>query len=135
MNTTNLTTRLHEEKLPSMNFFFASIQDRECATSDNEFAIKVWTKRGCNNGEDYCKMYLASNVLTSLDTVCKNTGKIYQKFGSNFGYYCSAPHLVMDLILKFSKGEIVLIIDMDQHLFVEIWMSVKFYFLGQLQKL
>jgi hypothetical protein len=44
-------------------------------------AKRVWAKGGYKNGLDYCKMYLASNVLTLLDIVCKNTDKIYLEFG------------------------------------------------------
>ena len=64
-------------------------------------------------------MYLASDVLTLLDIVCKNTDQIYSDFGLYISYYFSTLHLVMDLILKMSREEIGLITDVDQHLFVE----------------
>jgi hypothetical protein len=73
----------------------------------------------CKNGSDYCNLSWASDVLTLLDIVCKNTDQIYSEFGLDIGYYFSTPHLVMDLILKISREEIRLITDVDQHLFVE----------------
>jgi len=48
-------------------------------------------------------MYLASDVLTLLDNVCKNMDKIYDKFGLNSGYYFSTPHLEVGFILKISR--------------------------------
>ena len=83
------------------------------------FAKRAWKKGRCKNGWDYCKIYLASDLLTLLDILCKNTHETYGEFGLDLGYYFSTPHLVMDLILKISKEEIGLITDVDQHLFVE----------------
>jgi len=80
---------------------------------------KFWALQGRKNEEDYCKMYLASEILTLLDIVCKNTEKICQEFGFDLGYCFLTPHLMMDLILKVGKEEIGVIADMDQHLFVE----------------
>ena len=115
----NSGARLSEEKLPPIEAFYNSLTDSECTVEDYEFAKRVWSKGGCKNGWDYCRMYLASDVLTLLDIVCKNTDQIYSEFGLDIGYYFSTPHLVMDLILKISREEIGLITDVDQHLFVE----------------
>jgi hypothetical protein len=73
---------------------------------------------------------LASDVLTLLDVVCKNTDQIYSEFGLDIGYYFSTPHLAMDLILKISKEEIGLITDVYQHLFVERSMRGGYVFHG-----
>ena len=90
----------------------------------------MWAKGNCKNGWDYCRLYLASDVLTLLDIVCKNTDQIYSEFGLDIGYYFSTPHLVMDLILKISREEIGLITDVDQHLFVERSMRGGYVFHG-----
>jgi len=58
-------------------------------------------------------MYLASDVLTFLNIISKNTDKIYETFGLDLGQYFSTPYLVIDLILKISDATIVLITDMD----------------------
>ena len=60
----------------------------------------------------------ASDASTVLDIVCKNTGKIYEEFELDLGYYFSTPHLVMDTIHKISQEEMGLITDVDQHSFV-----------------
>jgi hypothetical protein len=75
--------------------FYDSFRDHQCTTADYEFAKRVWTKGGRKNGWDYCKMYLASDVVALLDIICKNTDKIHKEFGLALGYYFSIPHLVM----------------------------------------
>jgi hypothetical protein len=126
----NSTARLSEEQLPSITSFYDSLYERQCTTVDYEFAKRVWAKGGCKNGWDYCRLYLASDVLTLLDIVCKNTDKIYGEFGLDLGYYFSTPHLVMDLFLKISKEEISLITDVDQSLFVKRSMRGRYIFHG-----
>ena len=90
--------RLSEVKLPPIEAFYNSLTNSECTAEEYEFAKKVWSKGNCKNGWDYCRLYLASDVLTLLDIVCKNTDQIYSEFGLDIGYYFSTPHLVMDLI-------------------------------------
>ena len=51
-----------------------SFHDRQCTTTEYEFAKYVWVKRGCKNWEDYFKMYPASDVLMLLDIICKENG-------------------------------------------------------------
>jgi hypothetical protein len=68
--------------------------------------LPVWATGECENGWDYCRLYMANDVWTLLDIVCKKTDKIYGEFGLDLGYYFSTPHLVMDLIIKISKDEI-----------------------------
>ena len=122
--------RLSEVKLPPIEAFYNSLTNSECTAEEYEFAKKVWAKGNCKNGWDYCRLYLASDVLTLLDIVSKNTDQIYSEFGLDIGYYFSTPHLVMDLILKISREEIGLITDVDQHLFVELSMRGGYVFHG-----
>ena len=58
----NSTSTLCEKKLPSIEEFYVSLHDRQCTTADYKFAKQVWAKGGCKNGEEYCKMYLASDT-------------------------------------------------------------------------
>ena len=87
-----------------------------------------WAKGECKNGDDYCKMYLVSHVLTLLDMFCKNMVKIHQEFVFDLGYYFIAPHLLLDLILEISKEEIGLITDVDNYLFADISMRGEYIF-------
>jgi hypothetical protein len=123
-------SKLSDEKLPPIAESYDSLRDRQCTTANYEFAKRVRAKIRCKNGWGYCKIYLASDVLTLLDIVCKKMGKIYEEFGLDMGYYFSTPHLVMDLILKISNVEIGLITDVHQHLFVERPMRGGYIFHG-----
>ena len=78
-------SKLSEEKLPPIAEFYDSLRDRQCTTADYEFAKRVWAKGGCKNGWDYCKMYLASDVLTLCDIVCKARTKFMKNFGWIWG--------------------------------------------------
>ena len=80
------------------------------------YSLKSLGRRGCKNVEDYCKFYLASDVLTFLDVVCNNMDKTYVEFGLDLGHYFPTPQLEMDLRLKIGKVAKGLITDIDQHL-------------------
>ena len=56
----NSSSRLCEEKLPSVKTFYNSTHDLQCITADYEFAKKAWTKQRFKNEEEYCKMFLRS---------------------------------------------------------------------------
>jgi len=79
--------------------------------------LKEFEPRGCDSGKKIGRFNvectLQSDESTLLDTVCKNTYKIYTGFVLNIGYYFSIAHLVMILIVKISKKEIGLITDVD----------------------
>ena len=61
-------------------------------------------------------MPLASEIMTLLDILCKNTDKIYEEFGLELGYYFTTPLLVMDLIFETRDEKIGLITPTDQSL-------------------
>ena len=73
-------------------------------------------------------MYLASDVLTLMNYVCKKTDTIYMELGLDLGYYFLTPHLVINLFLETSDEKIGLITNVDQHLFVEISMRRGYIF-------
>ena len=98
-------------KIAPIEAFYDSLHDRQCTAANYGFKKKVSATRGCTNGEDYCKMYLASDMLTLLYIVSKNMDKKYEKFGLDLGYYFLTIQLVMDLILKISDEKIGLITD------------------------
>ena len=60
---------LREKKLPPIEVFYDSLHDHQYTAADYEFAKKFFGKGRCNNMENYCKIYLASDVMTFLDNV------------------------------------------------------------------
>jgi len=68
--------------------------------------LKMFRAREGVKMGDYGKMYPASDVLTLLNIVCRNTDKIYEEFWLDLRYYFSTVHLVIDLILKISSEKI-----------------------------
>ena len=133
-------SRLCKKIFLPIDVFYDSLHNCKCITTDYEFAKKNLgqrTKGESKNKNDYCKMYPASDVLTQLHTVCKNTTKLKRNLGSDldFTFYVDLDYTFYtflyfiwiillfnssSLILKINSEKMGLITDVDQHLVIEI---------------
>ena len=68
---------------------------------------------------EYHDLYLKTDVLLLVDVFEKFINTCLNYFGLDPCYYFSSPGLSWDAMLKMTKVELELIIDIDMHLFIE----------------
>jgi len=106
-------------KLPPKSAFYSSLSEDTISDEDYKFAKKVWKKFGCKNLLDYTEIYC------KIDTIL--LAEIFQKFrkdllvfsGLDPARYISLPSFSFDSMMKITKCELELPLDINIVQFIE----------------
>lgn len=117
--STSLELMRSTTKLPGLNEFYSSLQDKSISNEDHNFALKVWKTFNCTNLLDYTELYC------KIDTIL--LAEIFQKFrkdmlsfsGLDPARYISLPGFSFDSMLKLTKCVIELPQDINIIQFIE----------------
>lgn len=111
--------KLNERKLPDINNFYSSLNDKHCSQEDYEHAKNVWDTFNCQNLRDYMELYLKADVLILTDVfenfrnVCKSVHKL------DPSQFYTAPGLSFDAMLKHTNVSLELLRDVDMYNFIK----------------
>ena len=111
--------KFSEDKLPDRCEFFSSLKDKCISERDYSRAIDVWNVFKINAIGDYHDLYLKTDVLLLADVFEKFISTCLDYYGLDPCHYFSSPVLRWDSMLKMTGIKLVLISDIDMHLFIE----------------
>ena len=111
--------KLYDEKLPNQEDFYSLLSSVECSDKNYEKAQIAWNTFKYKNFLDYHNIYLISDVLLLADIWDNFRNVCYKIYGFDCCYYYTASSLSWDAMLKITKIELELLIDIEKYLFVE----------------
>ena len=111
--------RFAEPKLPPKETFYSKLSDAHISDDDYAHAQKVWEAFGCETLGDYSDLYCRTDVLLLADVFETFRRTCQEQHGLDPAQYYTSPGLSWDALLKKSGVELELLIDYDQHLFIE----------------
>ena len=105
--------------LPSREQFYDELSKKPCSKGDYEHAQKVWQVFDCKSLKDYHDLYLELDVALLADMFENYRDLFLAKMKLDPVHYVSLPQMAWDAFLKFYKGDIKLMTDMDKYEFFE----------------
>jgi len=105
--------KLDEIKLPPIESFYSSLKESSISEDDYQRAQKVWDILKCKTIKEYLEVYLSIDVflLTDVFEEFRKTSMKYYELDP--AHYYSAPGLSWDAMLRFTKGQLELLTDVD----------------------
>jgi hypothetical protein len=111
--------KLNDSKLPDIKQFYSFLNNKSCSKKDYERALNVWKVFDCKTMLDYHNLYLITDVLLLAD-IWENFRRVcFKIYGLDCEYYYTAPGLSFDAMLKHTKIELELLVDLDKFEFFE----------------
>ena len=111
--------KLNETQLPPKESFYSKLRDKDISEDDYKHAKKVWETFNMKTMRDYLNLYLQSDVLLLAD-VFENFRDVCQtNYGLDPAWYYTAPGLAWDAMLKLTKIELEMIIDIDMLIMID----------------
>ena len=111
--------KFSENKLPDRCKFFSSLKDICISKKYYLKAVDILNVFKMNTMGDYHDLYLKSDFLLLADVFEKFISTCLDYYGLDLCHHFSSPGLSWDAMLKMTKIELVLISDIDMHLFIE----------------
>ena len=111
--------KFSEDKLPDRCKFFSSLKDECISEKDYLEAVDVWNVFKMNTIGDYYELYLKKDVLLLAGVFEKFIGTGLDCYGLDPCHYFSSPGLTWDAMLKITRIELDLILDIDMYLFIK----------------
>ena len=111
--------KFSKNKLPDRCKFFSPLKDGCISERDYLKANSIWNMFKMNTMGDYHDLYLKTYVLLLADVFEKCISTCLDCYGLGSCHYFSSPGLSWDSMLKMTKIELNLILDIDMHLFIE----------------
>ena len=105
--------------LPTKNDFYNHLKDQECSDVDYRKFIENYKELNCENMGDYHDYYLYSDVTLLADVFEKFRNICLSHYGLDPVFYCTAPSLSFDAMLKMTNVKLNLITDPDIYLLWE----------------
>ena len=106
-------------KLPSINEFYSSLQEKSISKEGHDFALKVWRAYNCKNLLDYTEVYCKIDTILLAEIFQKFRKDMLQFSGIDPARYISLPGFAFDSMLKLTKCEIELPQDINMIQFIE----------------
>ena len=111
--------KLNETQLPPKEAFYSKLRGEDISEDDYKHAKKVWETFNMKTMRDYLNLYLQSDVLLLAD-VFENFRDVCQtNYGLDPAWYYTAPGLAWDAMLKLTKIELEMIINIDMLIMFE----------------
>ena len=111
--------RFQEPQLPPKNAFYSSLAEVDISEIDYNHVQRVFKHFDMTDLGDYHYFYLLTDVLLLAD-VFENFREVrLQHYGIDPAHNYTSPGLSWQAALKIMDGELDLLSDIDQHLFIE----------------
>ena len=120
-----------EKNLPDRCKFFSSLKDVCINEKDYWKADNIWHVFKMNKMGDYHDLYLKADVLLSANMFEKFINTCLDYYGLDPCHYFSSPGLKWDTMLKVTKINLDLILDIGIHLFIEKRMGGVIYYIAK----
>lgn len=111
--------KLNETELPSKENFYSKLNDDHISDQQYELAQQVWETFNTKTIGEYTDLYLKTDILLLADVFENFRKTCLDVYKLDAAHYCTSPALSFDAMLHYTKVEIGLLTDVDQHLFVE----------------
>ena len=111
--------KFKENQIPSAEMFYSQLTEQHISESDYNHARHVWDYFNTQNLGDYHDLYLITDVLLLADVFEQYRDVCIKHYKLDPAHYYTAPGLFCQAMLKMTDVELELLIDIDQHLFVE----------------
>ena len=111
--------RFAEPHLPPKEAFYSKLSDEHISEDDYAQAQKVWETFGCRTLGDYHDLCNCTDVLLLADVFGTFRKTSMRQYGLDPAHYYTSPGLSWDALLKKTGVELELLMDYDQHLFIE----------------
>ena len=107
------------KELPTKEDFHNYLKGQKCSDQDYATFVKMYQILDCANLGEYHDYYLYSDVTLLADVFEKFRDICIRFYGLDPVYYCTAPSLSFDAMLKMTKVQLNLITDPDIYLLWE----------------
>jgi len=115
----NNYSKLDENALPPKEEFYSKLGLESISDEDYVHAQKVWKEFNCKKFREYHDLYMGLDVL-QLAEVFENVQDVCQKnYKLDPAWYCTAPGLAWDALLKKTGVKLELLTDPNMLLFFE----------------
>ena len=111
--------RFDDNRLPSRDAFYNTLNETEASEEDYTHAWKVWEAFGMRSMGDYHDLYLKTDVLLLADVVENFRRECMEHYGLDPLHYFSLPSYSWDCFLKTTGVELELLQDVDMYTFLE----------------
>lgn len=111
--------KLDDTALPLKEAFYSTLNEEGISDEDYQYAQTVWRVFECKTMRDYHDLYLLTDVLLLADIFENFRAICIKNYKLDPAWYYSAPGLSWDTLLKMTKIELELLLDLDMHLFFE----------------
>lgn len=115
----NCMDRFNETSLPPKEAFYSTLTMSSVSDEAYAHAQNVWEKFHMNTLGQYHDLYLKTDVLLLADCMENFRKTCMKHYRLDPAHFLTLPGMSWAAALKFSKVELELLTDLDQHLFVE----------------
>lgn len=105
--------KLEQERLPSKDQFYDTLNEEHISQSDYDRAVRVWNLFDCKTLGDYSDIYLKADVLILTDVFENFRTVCLQAYKLDPAQYYTDPGLSWDAMLRYTGVELELLVDMD----------------------
>jgi hypothetical protein len=105
--------------LPSIDFFYSSLNFSMISEDDYRHANKVYKEFKCENIREYLELYVLLDTCLLGDVITKFRDKIFNIYQLEACHFFSLPTLSFQAMLKLTEVEIELFTDPEMYLFIE----------------
>jgi hypothetical protein len=111
--------KFEETSLPPKDLFYNKLNKSHISTSDYQHACKVWEELNIKTLGKYSDFYVTLDVTLLCDVMEEFRRTCSTVYGLDPMYYCTAPGLAWQAMLKETKCELELLKDIDMVLMCE----------------
>ena len=111
--------KFKRKKLPCKEDFYSLLRDEDISDDDYSHARDVWNTFSIRNMGEYHDLYLKSDILLLADVFENFRETCLTHYGLDSTHYKTTPGLAWDAMLKKTKTNLDLIIDIDMQLLIE----------------
>ncbi len=115
----NTFKQLEMKFLPSIDFFYSSLNFSMISEDDYQHAKNVYQAFKCENIREYLELYVLLDTCLLGDVITKFRDKIFNIYQLEACHFFSLPTLSFQAMLKLTEVEIELFIDPEMYLFIE----------------
>lgn len=116
---TDSLNKLDETKLPPIEKFYSQLKSENISKADYDHALNVWNIFNKKNLGEYSDMYLKTDVLLLADIFENFRDNCLKTYQLDALHYVTLPSFAYDAMLRLTKIELELLIDIDKILFLE----------------
>lgn len=111
--------RFNETSLPPIEKFYSKLTEEDIDPSDYQHACRVWDEMKFKNLGEYNDFYVSLDVTLLCDIMEEFRNTCFKAYGLDPLYYCTAPGLAWQAMLKQTKCNLQLLTDIDMLLMIE----------------